>query len=280
MKNTRFVNDKYSSDNLVVNNAEQTYISKHYHSHIEIYYVVKGQVQVTINDETKILGKDQLSVCDSFDEHSYTLISENAQNVYLTIPDNLSVKLGVYKKHKKFSTNFITDRSIAKKFKAFIDLLSLHDRSEAHPLYTEGLVLSILGLLLRYIPLVDSDGGNKTILSNVVNYVNEHFTEKLSLNDIAKHFGYSKYYFSKLFNKNFKCHFNDYVNSVRCRNVISILNSSPNQTILNAILNSGFSSPSSFYRFFKEYYKISPSEIRNVKLEQLDSYLNSNDKTK
>jgi AraC-like DNA-binding protein len=273
MKNTRFVNDKYSSDNVVAQNAQNEHVAKHYHSLLEIYYVTKGSIEITINNQTKVLGKDQLSVCDSFDEHSYTHVSNDAKSVFVTIPDTLTSKLDVWKKHKKFSNNFITDSKIAKKFKTFIDLLFQQKKTIQNNLYVEGLALSLLGLILQYIPLSDAEDSNKTILSNIVHFVNDHFTEKLTLDSVSKHFGYSKYYFSKLFNKNFKCHFNDYVNSVRCRHVITLLNTTPNQTILTAILNSGFSSPSSFYKFFKEYYKTSPSEIRSIKIDQLEKYL-------
>ena len=120
-----------------------------------------------------------------------------------------------------------------KKFKTFIDLLLQHKKGTANSLYVEGLAISLLGLILQYVPLSEVEDSNKTILSNIVHYVNEHFTEKLTLDGISKHFGYSKYYFSKLFNKNFKCHFNDYVNSVRCRHVITLLNTTPNQNHFN-----------------------------------------------
>lgn len=273
MKNTRFVHDEYSSDNIVAQSTKAQHVSKHYHSLLEIYYVTNGQIEVVVNNQSKILCKDQLCICDSFDEHSYTHVSPNANSVFVTIPDSLTTRLEVWKRHKKFKENFITDYNIAQKFKSFIDLILEQKTNNSHPLYAEGLALSLLGLVLEYLPLSEDDEANKTILSSVVQYINNHFTEKLTLSDICKHFGYSKYYFSKLFNKNFKCHFNDYVNSIRCRNVISLLNSSGKQTILTAILNSGFSSPSSFYKFFNKNYNISPSEIRNIKIEELDKHL-------
>ncbi|MBQ8794183.1 MAG: AraC family ligand binding domain-containing protein, partial [Clostridia bacterium] len=120
MKNTQFVHDKYSSYNIIIANAPKYHVSKHDHSHLEVYYVIKGYVQVTVNNQTKILGKDQLSVCDSFDEHSYTPISNDTKSVYVTVPENLVSKLDAWKKHKKFTENFITDRKITKKFRTCI----------------------------------------------------------------------------------------------------------------------------------------------------------------
>jgi AraC-like DNA-binding protein len=273
MKNTRFVHDRVSSDTVIVQSSDQNYISKHYHSHLEIYYVTKGKYEITVNNETVIMEKDQLSICDSFDEHSYKKITDDADNVFITIPDTLTSKLDAWKKRKKFTNNFITDSTIAKKFKTFIDLLLEFEGEIPSSLYVEGLVVTILGLILQNLPLSDAEDKNNTILSDIARYINDHFTEKLTLDDVSKHFGYSRYYFSKLFNKNFNCHFSDYVNSIRCRHVISLLKTSPNQTILNAIVSSGFSSPSSFYKFFKEYYKISPSEIRTCNIDQLDFYI-------
>lgn len=276
MKNTRFVHDKFSSDNVIIQSSVSDYVSKHYHSHLEIFYVTSGKYEITINNQSLTLHKDQLSIADSFDEHSYKSLSSDANNVFITIPDAFTSKFDAWKKRKKFINNFITEQSIAKKFKTFFDLLLEFEGDVPSSLYVEGIVLTILGLILQNLPLSDLEDKNNTILSDITHYINDHFTEKISLDDIAKHFGYSRYYFSKIFNKNFNCHFSDYVNSVRCRNVISLLKASPNQTILNAIINSGFSSPSSFYKFFKEYYKISPSEIRNVNIDKLDFYIKNN----
>ena len=56
---------------------------------------------------------------------------------------------------------------------------------------------------------------------------------------------YSKYYFSKLFNKLFGCTLKNYVNTVRC----GMIENDKEKGVSNAILNAGFNSLSSYYKF-------------------------------
>ena len=268
MKDLNYVHDANPNKNIFCKELAFSDISKNSHSQIEIFYVIKGSASVTINNATKILYKNQMCISDSFDVHSYSISDNLSKAIYVVIPDLYTSKLDAHKTSKRISENFVTEERLAIKFKLFLDLLSeLKNKNNVVPksLFSKGLILSILGLILDNVPLEEKLSKNTIITTNIVNYINDHYHEKLTLEGVAEHFGYSKYYFSKLFNKTFNCHFNDYLNHVRCRGVVAYLNSIPNQTILNAIMNSGFSSPSAFYKFFKDNYTISPSELKNIK---------------
>ncbi len=266
MKNSRFVHDKRYSNYVIIEPISK-FVSNHYHSQIEICYVLDGEMTITINGKSSTIKKDQMCIVDSFEEHSFCS-EQNTKGIYFSVPDPYTAKFLSWTKKKKLSSNFILKKNITKKFKVFLDMLKHVKPDSTQSLYTEGLITTILGMILLYVPLEDDKEKNSNIVTEIVQYVFEHFSEKLTLEDVAKHFGYSKYYFSKIFNKNFKCHFNDFVNHVRCRNIIATLNSSPNQTILATILNSGFTSPSAFYKFFKDHYKIPPSQLKNEQLRK------------
>ena len=91
-------------------------------------------------------------------------------------------------------------------------------------------------------------GGNNDLMAEVIRYVDEHYNEKLTLDGLAAHFGYSKYYFSRLFNRTFNCSLTSYVNSVRARAVDEKHGSGKKTDI---IIESGFGTLSSYYRTVK-----------------------------
>jgi YesN/AraC family two-component response regulator len=94
--------------------------------------------------------------------------------------------------------------------------------------------------------------------------INDSFMNpSLSLNDVSSSLSISSNYLSQIINaKNIS--FNDYLNSVRIEKVKSMLaeDKFSNYTITAIGLEAGFNSNASFYRAFKKYTGISPSNYR------------------
>ena len=91
-----------------------------------------------------------------------------------------------------------------------------------------------------------------------------NFKKKLSLEEMAKDLGVSKYVLSRLFSKIFHRNFNQYLNDARLSYACTRLVNS-GDTILDICLDSGFDSQRTFNRAFKERYRITPSEYRKLK---------------
>lgn len=97
----------------------------------------------------------------------------------------------------------------------------------------------------------------------VCNYIHEHCTEDLCLDDIAAYAGFSKYHFTRLF-KNFTgVSFYKYLNKKRIEHAEKLL-VDPELSITEVALQSGFSSLSAFIRMFKLIKDCTPTEFRNL----------------
>lgn len=92
--------------------------------------------------------------------------------------------------------------------------------------------------------------------------LDQHFHEDITLDNIAKHFGYNKYYFSKLFNSLFGISLNNYINNIRISKFIEKAQKEKNlqSTITNLAYDCGFNSMPPFYRTFQNIYHCSPNE--------------------
>ena len=100
------------------------------------------------------------------------------------------------------------------------------------------------------------------LFTDTLKYIDEHFTEKLSLEDIATKMGFSKFHFSRLFKKYTNNNFSDYLCQRRVKEAETLL-MRPDIAITDVAITSGFASISTFNRIFKQQKGCSPSEFRS-----------------
>lgn len=108
---------------------------------------------------------------------------------------------------------------------------------------------------MEFVPDGMSDTGS--LLQDLIKYILQHFREKLTLDDLARHFSYNKYYLSDLLNKNLKCSLTDYVNRLRLE--YFRMNYTPDETVESQLYKSGFQSRQTFYRAYKQVYGEKPA---------------------
>ena len=97
----------------------------------------------------------------------------------------------------------------------------------------------------------------------ICNYINEHCTEDLNLDKIAKLAGFSKYHFTRLFKQITTTTFYKYLNLKRIEHAQKLF-ANPGISVTEVALNSGFSSLSAFIRMFKLINHCTPTEYRNM----------------
>ena len=95
----------------------------------------------------------------------------------------------------------------------------------------------------------------------ICNYIDDHCTEELCLDDVAERAGFSKYHFSRLFKQFAGTSFYRYLNQKRIEHAERLL-INPDLSVTDISLSSGFTSLSSFIRMFKQIKGCTPSEYR------------------
>ena len=98
---------------------------------------------------------------------------------------------------------------------------------------------------------------------SICNYINQHCTEDLTLEQVAEMAGFSKYHFSRLFKQFTNVTFYKYLNQKRISRAEKLLINSET-TVTEVALQSGFSSMSAFIRMFKIVKLCTPTEFRNM----------------
>lgn len=95
----------------------------------------------------------------------------------------------------------------------------------------------------------------------IMHYVNDHYTEKILLSDLAAEEGLDLYYLSHFFKDTFGVSFQTYVNKLRCEHARHLLLVT-NHPLLDICMESGFSDPKYFNKSFKEQYGCLPKQYR------------------
>ncbi len=99
---------------------------------------------------------------------------------------------------------------------------------------------------------------------NVCNYITDHCTENINIDDLADLAGFSKFHFSRLFKQFSGVSCYEYLTQKRIAHAETLL-IQPDVSITEAAMCSGFGSLSTFNRIFKASKHCTPSEYKNLK---------------
>ena len=127
-------------------------------------------------------------------------------------------------------------------------------------------------LLARSIPcftLTEKENvESNDIIYQTVSYIAKHYKESISLEIMAKDLGISKYVLSRVFSRTFHCNFKQYLNEQRL-NYVCVHLECTDKSITDICLEAGFESLRTFNRVFREKYKETPREYRNLYREKI-----------
>ncbi len=166
-------------------------------------------------------------------------------------------------KAKDFQNNKIED--IQTPFKAMIESLkSTHGKGS---FVTTGQFYLFLDAIRSYTEALNETELDVVLyrdqkrIHEILIYLEEHYHEQTSLEDIAKKAGFTKHYFCRYFKKMMGKSFVDYLNEIRCQRARDLIENTE-IPITTIALDTGFSSVSYFSRKFKSYWGESPRYYR------------------
>ena len=100
-----------------------------------------------------------------------------------------------------------------------------------------------------------------TAVLNAVEYINQNFRQKLSLEQIADNSGLSRYHFARIFKENTGVTVTQHLNTTRC-DYAAIMLRETRLTISEISFECGFDNPSYFAKTFRNFHGILPTEYR------------------
>ena len=260
----------------------------HYHYFVEIVYFLKGRGTHIINNKKYPIKSGDIFLINPFTTHSYETKQENDApvEVYNIIfyADFLSSSIiperFIDDMHKKlFDTPYKLDSSRTKYIKVEGDIkhtfLSLFQMIEDE-YYTQNsgyliCLKNLLTLLITKIYRLSTTSSstsvisakNKQLINEAVEYLREHATENIQLNDIAKKYYFSVSYFNRLLKKHLGVTLNQFLQRERMTMAAKLLQET-DLSIEEICEKVGYSDIKFFYSLFSKNLGISPAKYRTL----------------
>jgi len=229
----------------------------HFHSSIELVYVTEGSLHVCLDDRQYDVEAGQLMVCSAYTVHHYHSTSPNAE-MLLIIPLPFVPSLQKTLRDQAFR-HPVYDLKNDTRLLSVLELMR-DGWTEYNAETKKGLCYTLLGLLIANIGLIPQTGSKRTAqMKDMLIYLQENYQSPLTMEGMAKKFGYSKSRFSHLFNETFGCPPGAFINALRCQHAARAMLES-DQPLLEIALNAGFECPRTFYRVFKQHYDLTPTQ--------------------
>lgn len=228
----------------------------HFHTSIELIYVIAGKVSFSSNGKSYTLFPHQIAFVDSYQLHSNSPLPSST-TINLVIQQEFLADYRQRAKTKRIP-EILADTEFNKSIKTLFDELLISTAMD-DDLLIKGYINVILGKLMEHYGTRQNTVTNKNQkIIDIITYIEQNYDSPLSLETISKHFSYNKYHFSKLFNQYINCSLNTYIGIIRVQKVIERTRLE-NRPFIDIVFDCGFNSLSTFYRYQKicrEYYNI------------------------
>lgn len=247
-----------------ITNYDMDYVN-HIHEETEVVYVLEGKLGVIVDSNDMMLYDGDICIITPGQVHN--LVATDYNKVCIMKLYNYLDLSGL----KLHSNIVVREDEAYNQIKSFVDNIISED-FHRHIGYKSAVNIAtwqIQLFVLRNIPYskISNDeikkANNKIRLVNNVNiYLEKDFPKSVSLEDAAKHCGYTKYYFSHYFKDTTGIGFWEYYSFFRIKKAEFMLGNS-NNSITQIAQDCGFSSLRSFNRAFQKYFNCTPREYRH-----------------
>lgn len=231
------------------------------HRQAEIFYVLEGSIEITIAGQKKKLDKGMVSIAFPHVIHETHTPQSSCAVMIIFNPDLLpdfSTELNTQTPQNPFIDTFPNSAQ----FSALMAGLLENTQKNTDTRIAKGYLYILTAMILSQVPLVKQETVQNAagICQEISNYINQHFTEELSLSQLADALGYSKYHISHIFREKFGYSYSDYLKRLRAEHAMGLLTHS-GLSVTDICFSSGFSSLRSFYRAFHEVYGTPPKSM-------------------
>ena len=244
----------------------------HWHNGIEIIFVLSGEIDIIINDKLYNLKEDDIILVNK--NHIHELRGMEPANLIslLIETDKLNIETeGLY-----FECNSTVDTNKGRYFvlkRLLAELVKVNsDKEKENDFYNLSFIYNILYTLIKHFksePGLEIESKKYVErLNDILKYIDNHYKENITFNQICDHLNLSVPYLSYFFKRYIGVNFQTYYNDLRLEKAVNELISSDN-SVEQIAFNNGFANARSFVAVFKKKYDMLPSLYR--KKNQTDS---------
>lgn len=242
----------------------------HWHNECELIYVRSGSFELSVDGRDQLLtaGDSALIMGGSMhggtpDKCSYDCVVFDI-NSLLKCSQSCAAAMQPLVNHEKRPVP-VFEKGTEPSQLAENLIETMARKSEGYEFYTQGILMCLLGSIIRQgylcteneIPASDIKKIRK--FKKVLTYIEQHYKEPLTLEDLANQCGMNRNYFCRAFKEYTKKTPVEYLNYFRiesaCEQIVST-----DEKLLSIAMNCGFSDYSYFIKVFKSQKGVTPRD--------------------
>jgi len=238
----------------------------HWHENYEICQVINKPCAFRIDGEIiNALPGDVIAISDKI-IHQFIIYEDCTQ--IRVIQFNPNILLGVADRILPLKTRIpfseiAQDEEIKNNLDSLLNLMEYEENIEksGNNNYYKAISAALYFFLQQHFPETDikrPGKSGKNDFYRIVEYINAHFTENITVNSVSAHFYFSRGKVGSLFKKYAGIGVNDYINQLRIKNANALLLQGESSTA--AALSSGFESIRTFNNCYKKIMGMTPGE--------------------
>ncbi|EOL42651.1 AraC family transcriptional regulator [Enterococcus phoeniculicola] len=261
----------------------------HWHKEIEIIYSIVGSVNIGVGEDIIQVNQGEIYFFSSGEPHYFLASPDSERYVFqfdLKMFDEPTLRVKEKSLVSLFETSERHSRNWPKNTEEKVRkiLLNLYRYNEESMDGKNYLLLAelyhLIGVFYQELPETSQENSlsirRSTIhyketlerLNKVFDYVEEHFLEPITLEEIAHFVGFSPYYFTRFFKTNTGKTFMGFLNEYRITQAKFIL-ANEKIPMVEVAEKSGFTSVKTFHHVFKESVGLAPLQYQKQLNETL-----------
>lgn len=263
-------NFPFQANNVRLYKEDNIEDSFHWHEFCEITLINEGEGSYFVNGHSYTVDCNDLIIFNNTEPHGWNVSSHHLDLTVILFSLDFLPSL-----NDDYLTPFISRGSnfknkIGKNEKNTNDIIiSIEEICREYKLREQGYKTMIVASMIRLLTFLERHYQNEDSGSNLnekftdkkksmkrieeaLQYIQNHYTEKVSLNQVASSACMSESYFSSYFKKVTGLGFMDYVTDLRIQKALDLM-ASTDMTRLEIALECGFNNMSNFYKMLKKH---------------------------
>lgn len=268
-KISSYKDEKIYYNHIVIDNPLQKNFELHTHDICELIFLKQGNVTAVIGDKSY-----------KFKKHNLIIFRANTPH-RIQVDENT-----VYERHDILFDEKLLGNQIFNRIPKELDFINYSENRQVIDLFSKldyycknfkekdlcVLITNITEELLFNLYLSSTDeihtGSAVTnpIVSRAVEYINKHYSEQITIDDICKHIYITKSHLHHLFMDNLKISPKKYVNVKRLSKAQKLINMGEKPT--SVYTSCGFNDYGTFFRNYTTYFGYAPSQKNEIAIKR------------
>ena len=248
----------------------------HFHSFTEIMFIISGEGQIKTDSQSFNIKEGDIIIINPYISHTEYSKESNSleyfvfgiENIYFDIYNNSlsqddQSSLPINELYIQNVHN--GDDRLKLKSLFSLTLSELENQKLYNEVLAQALINQVLVLIIRITKLKDIEKPSQNLTAEcafIKRYIDLHFNQNITLDDLAQKTFFSKYYLIHSFKKQIGTSPIQYLMNKRMEEGRMLLTTT-HKSITDICLDIGFSSAPYFSKLFKIKYNLTPNEYRN-----------------